>query len=284
MVRAGVAVLVGFGLSVTAGQAQTGTPDRQSFEVVSIRQSKPETPLGFAVEHGRFNANLKLQGYIGFAYDLDLVFSRETMDAMLAHLPKWVSTDTFEVHAMAEGNPSKDQVRRMVQSMLADRFKLELHFVTTEASVLALTLEKPGATGPKLRPHSEGQPCDGHMPPQDSQTIAVGAFPSVCDAITAVGKPHGAILVASRDTTIKQIAGLLSAVGNLGRPVVDQTGLSGRFDFTLEFTPPQKVNPDELQPAMLEDAVREQLGLKLKPTRAPLDALVVDHVERPSEN
>ena len=284
MVRLCLAALAGLSLRVISLEAQTPATERQSFEVISIRQSKPETPHGFSVEHGRFNANLKLQGYIGFAYELDFVFSREQMDAMLAHMPKWVSTDAFEIHALAEGNPSRDQVRHMVQSMLADRFKLELHTVTAEASVLALVLEKPGTTGPTLRPHSEGDPCDARMPPRDTAAISVGAFPPACDAITVVDKPHGAILLAARDIAVKQIVGLVSSLGRLGRPVVDRTGLTGSFDFTLEFTPQPIAQPDDLQPVMLEDAIHEQLGLKLKPTRAPLETLIIDHVERPSEN
>ena len=72
------------------------------------------------------------------------------MDSMLAHVPKWVSTDSFEIQAVAEGNPTKDQMRLMVRSLLADRFGLEVHTVTAQVPVLALVLEKPGRTGPKL--------------------------------------------------------------------------------------------------------------------------------------
>jgi bla regulator protein blaR1 len=105
----------------------------------------------------------------------------------------------------------------------------------------------------------------------------------------AVNKPHGAILAASRNTTMKQIATFVSSVGRLGRPVVDQTGLNGRFDFTLEFTPerpspPQEVQPDDFQLTTMQEALQEQLGLKLKTTNAPVDTLIVDHIERPSEN
>src|ERR1022692_34137 len=89
--------------------------------------------------------------------------SRDQMDSMLAHAPKWVSTDSFEIHALANGIPTKDQMRLMLQSLLADRFRLQVHIVTVQVPVLALVLEKPGKTGPKLRPHSEGPPCDVHL-------------------------------------------------------------------------------------------------------------------------
>ncbi len=284
---AGIAALLGLGLSLALAQAQTVTP---SFEVVFIKQSKPETRPGMKLEHGRLTANLTLSGYIDFAYDL-MPSSRERSDSMLAHAPKWVSTDNFEISALAEGDPTKDQMRLMVRSLLADRFRLEVHTVTALLPVLAFTLEKPGATGPKLRPHSEGSPCDVNLSAQDPRINTVGAFPPVCGEMMAIDKPHGAILVACRNTTIERIAAFVSSVGRFDHPVVDQTGLSGRFDFTLEFTPePKNSSPPDLrvppdyQATTLAQTLQEQLGLKLKSTKAPLDTLVVDHAERPTEN
>jgi uncharacterized protein (TIGR03435 family) len=207
---------------------------------------------------------------------------------MLARAPKWVSTDNFEIQAVASGNPTEDQMRLMLRSLLADRFRLQVHTVTSQADVIAFVLDKPGATGPKLRPHSEGQPCDVHLA---SPAHAVGVFPPACKELLAIDRPQSAILVAARDITVEQIATFVSATGRLTRPAVDQTGLSGRFDFTLEFTPersdarpPQDVQPDDFQVTTLQEALQEQLGLKLKATRAALDTLVVDHAERPSEN
>jgi uncharacterized protein (TIGR03435 family) len=87
------------------------------------------------------------------------------------------------------------------------------------------------------------------------------------------------------------IADSLASLGHLGRPVVDQTGLSGRFDFTLEWTPesngPAQSRADaplDSQGATFLEALKDQLGMKLKATKAPMDVLVIDHVERPSEN
>jgi hypothetical protein len=109
---------------------------------------------------------------------------------MLERVPKWVSTDSFEIEAVAEGNPTEDQMRLMVRSLLTDRFRLQAHTVTSQASVIALILDKPGATGPKLRPHSEGQPCDAHLA---SPAHAVGVFPPTCESMLAVDTPHGAV-------------------------------------------------------------------------------------------
>jgi uncharacterized protein (TIGR03435 family) len=268
---------------------QTATAPGMSFDVASIRPSKPGTPAGLKLESGRFSANFTLFGYITFAWNL--MPSTEQKDSMLARVPKWVSTDNFEVQAVAAGNPTKDQMRLMVQALLADRFRLRVHTVSPETAVLALILNKPGATGPALRPHAEGRPCSVPSAPQDSRKYDVGVFPPMCGEFVALPRPRSAVLVAGRDVTMEQIATFVSSLGTLTRTVVDQTGLRGRFDFTIEFTPdrtgpapPRDTQPDDSQITTLQEAVGEQLGLKLKATKAPLETLVVDHVERPSEN
>jgi len=284
----GILALVVLGFAGARVQAQT--PDalpRTSFEAAAVKPSKSETPLGETLENGRYTGNLTLLGYIESAYDL--MPSQEQTASMLSGLPKWVSTDNFEIHAVAKGNPTKPQMRLMLQSLLADRFRLQVHVVTPQVAVLALILEKPGETGPKLRPHSEGTTCDVHLPSQDSRTYAVGVFPPVCEQITAADRPGGLILVAARNITIEKVASILTSVGRLGGTIVDQTGLSGRFDFTLEYTPESRRPPtQDAQPDLpittLEEALHAQLGLKLKATKAALRSLVVDHVERPSEN
>jgi bla regulator protein blaR1 len=80
---------------------------------------------------------------------------------MFAHLPKWVITDRYSIDARAAGNPTKDQMRLMVQSLLADRFQLAAHFATQEVPVFALTVVKDGKLGPKLIAHADGRPCAG---------------------------------------------------------------------------------------------------------------------------
>lgn len=258
-----------------------------SFDVASVKPARQGTPPGVKLENGRVTANLTLSGYIVFAWNL--MPTREQTDSMLAHVPKWVSTDNFAIEAVAAGTPAKDQMRLMVRSLLADRFQLQVHTVTTEAAVIALTSARPGETGPKLRPHSEGQPCNVHLPSPKSGVYDVGVFPPTCEELLAVPRDHGVVMVAGRDLTIQKIATFLSSLGLLTRPVVDQTRFSGHFDFTIEFTPEppaptQDALPGDIPATTLEEAVHEQLGLKLKPTRAPLDTLVVDHAERPLEN
>jgi uncharacterized protein (TIGR03435 family) len=294
--------------------ASSATPQWQikaggklAFDVASIRQGDPGafTPPNFPLDagdaftrmrtndppRGRFVADFPLSIYITFAYKLSL--TQEQMRAMLANLPKWVATDRLYIQARAEGNPTKDQMRLMMQSLLAERFKLAVHFEIRETAVLALTLAKPGKTGPKLRPHAEGPPCDVPPVQQTAGTSDKGAeiFPPVCDVYGMTvnsGRKH---LGGSRNTTMERLAAALPSFGGVDRPVVDETGLNGTFDFTLEWMPEPNgpalpdpnVQPDSQGPTFLE-ALREQLGLRLESKRAPIQTLVIDHVERPSEN
>jgi bla regulator protein blaR1 len=282
---------------------QKAAGGKMEFEVASIRLAKPGTftPPNFGLDnggtysfgdpHGRFSADFPLSVYIGFAYKIWL--TPEQTHTMLASLPKWVSTDNFVIEARAPGNPTKDQMRLMLQSLLADRFKLAVHFEMQQTPVLALVLEKSGKTGPKLRPHSEGPACDKDIPlsaPVPSNAIPE-VYPPRCGIYAMRPGPNGSWLLGSRDTTMQQVANSLPSVGNLGRPVVDKTGLSGTFDFTLNFVresnqsvpPGTEAQPEAQGPTILE-AVQEQLGLKLKPVKETMKILVVDHVEEPSPN
>ena len=212
---------------------------------------------------------------------------------MLARLPKWVDTDFIEIDAKAAGNPTKDQMRLMMQSLLAERFHLAVHYETQEMPVYALTLIKPGTWGPKLIRHADGPPCDVSGPLDRATGLpddpAADVFPSRCESQTSVPGKNGRIVQGTRNTTMAILAGFLSRTG--GRPVVDRTGIIDRIDYRLEWTPESngpgipgvEVQPDP-NPVTFMDAVREQLGLKLQSTKAPVQTLVIDRIERPSEN
>jgi bla regulator protein blaR1 len=255
---------------------------------------------------GRFFAGFLLGVFIGFAYKLAPF---ETADA-LANAPKWLGTDRFEIEAEAQGNPTKDQMRVMMQSLLADRFKLAVHFETKELPVLALTQVKAGKLGPKLLPHSQGPPC----PEYKGLELELGViwdprkelYPRRCVAGESRGMPDGTWFVGSRNTTMATAVQTFytygSGAGEIDRPVVDQTRLKGTFDFVLEYKPSNNnglpaalsqapdASPGAAAPSAESggtpflEALRQQLGLKLVRTKAPVRTLVIDHVERPSEN
>ncbi|HEX4319641.1 MAG TPA: TIGR03435 family protein [Acidobacteriaceae bacterium] len=264
-----------------------------AFEVASVRRdpSGRFIPPPFSMDSddnyiptgGLFTTDTSLQTYISFAYKLDL------LDPGLSHLPEWVITEHYEIRARATGNPTKDQMRLMMQSLLAERFKLAIHFETRERPVLALTLIKPKTPGLKLRLHADGPACDSHEPPSPNSAANIDVFPPICNEYMAIDKPDHKILTGARNTTVELMAAFFSNIGQLGRPVVDHTGLNGPIDFTMEYTPDSNAAsgtsaPPDLKGETFLEAVKEQLGLKLEPTKARLDIPVVDHVERPSEN
>jgi bla regulator protein BlaR1 len=272
---------------------QSAAGGKMAFEVASVKPSKgaftpPVFPLdsgdAYTPTGGRFKADFPVWVYIQFAYKISPTDDQRIF--MLAHLPKWVASDRFSIEARAEGNPTKDQMRLMMQSLLADRFQLAVHFETHDTPVLGLALIKPGKTGPNLRLHADGPPCDTPI------AGAAQIFPPRCDVFAMILKPGGTRMLGSRNITIDQVAGSLSTPGRLGRPVVDQTGLTGRFDFTIEWVPEPNGPPppsgaaapaDPSGPSF-QEALHDQLGLKLEAARAPVRTLVIDKVERPSEN
>jgi bla regulator protein blaR1 len=263
---------------------QTAAGGKMAFEVASVRRSKADTfkspgyPLdvedSYSSTGGYFSATFQLISYIQFAYKVRL--TQEQVEAILARLPKWAAADFFDVEARAESrNPSKDQMRLMVQSLLADRFKLAVHFEDRQAPALAMSLVKPGRVGPKLRPHADGPACDDSAVPPD-------VFPSICDSYQMRANPDGTRMAGARNTTMASLVSALPLLGRLGRVVVDKTGLSGKFDFTIGWSP--EPGADDSQGPTFLEALRDQLGMKMESTQASIQTLIVDHIEIPSEN
>jgi uncharacterized protein (TIGR03435 family) len=223
------------------------------FEVSTIKPSKPdERGPRFHFEGRRFSViHISLSQLVQFSYGLQ---QREIVAA-----PNWFSSEAYDIAAEpdGEGEPSIKQWQSMVKKLMADRFKLQFHYEKRELAVYALTVAK---TGPKLI-RSQGDP---------SALPGLGFGPGNFGATNA---------------TMADIAEAMQQ-GALDRPVVDQTGLTGRFDLRLAWTPdgPRPATESADAPPDVFTAIQEQLGLKLESTRAPVDVLVIDHVERPSEN
>jgi uncharacterized protein (TIGR03435 family) len=269
-------------------------PDTGDFKPPSIAMSNDD---GSQPRDGLFHSGFPLSVDIEFAYRISLAPEQE--QAMLAAVPKWVTTERFEIEARSPGKPTKDQVRLMMQSLLEERFGLKVHVETRTVPVFAMVLAKPGKLGPKLIPHSEAPPC----PEPAAPGAALPApppnppFPYPCGVYSIERKPDGNAMWGSRNTTMALVAPMLTTIGGLGKPVVDQTGLTGNYDVAVEFSMEATRNaqraanatssPDAAAPPpgmTFMDAVAEQLGLKLEPAKAPVQMLVIDHIERPSEN
>jgi uncharacterized protein (TIGR03435 family) len=264
--------------------------DGMRFEVAAIRPDKGEfRPPSFALSSddwfrdpkGRFHADFAVVTYIEFAYKLWL--TRDQRRVMLAGAPGWVSSDRYAIEATAPLNATKDQYRAMMKALLEERFGLKIHFEEKEMPVLEMVLIKPGTPGPRLIPHEKGPACDAKPTSE--------VYPSECYSFSAMSK-DGHVLFGSRGTPMELVGRSLANVGGgtgeVGRPVVDRTGLTGRWDYTLEVAMPfgGKAAPDAPAPEgpTLLEAIQEQLGVRLKAGKDVLSVPVVDHIELPSEN
>jgi uncharacterized protein (TIGR03435 family) len=230
----GIVALVGSVAGMLAAQA----PASAAFDVASVKPNKSGTarsanfPLGpgdvYSANGGLFVASQPLGVYISFAYKL----LGNQLQGLEPQLPSWAITDLYEIQARATGNPSKDQMRLMMRSLLADRFKLAIHHETRQVPVLALVLAEPGKIGPQLRQHPDDTSCTtdpntptpavpGSGPPLLPGTIA-GGFPALCNGI--LGMPPilpGNLRIGGRNLTMAFMAESLSGGENLGRPIVD---------------------------------------------------------------
>ena len=161
-------------------------------------------------------------------------------------LPKWATTDRFDIQARTEGNPTRDQMRLMMQSLLADRFKLAIHYETRQLPVFELVLDKPGKLGPHLQAHPDDSPCSDRTSgsascsaPAPPATVA-GGFPTTCGGILPMPAKRswprpGWRTKCDHGTDCNHVD--WNAGTGVDRPVLDKTGLAGTFDFTLEWTP-----------------------------------------------
>jgi uncharacterized protein (TIGR03435 family) len=268
-------------------QSQAAVGNAMSFEVSSVKQDtsgKFITPPfsldsddNFTPTGEVFNATAPLTTYIAFAYKLD------QLNPMIEQLPKWASSDRFEIHAKAEGNPTKDQLRLMMRSLLSDRFKLTLHLETRETQALSMVRIHPDKPSLGLRLHADGPACNIMVPRSSGAAPSIDMFP--CNVATALNLPDHALIAGERNTTASQMAAFLSNVGHFGKPVVDKTGLTGAIDFAVTFTPEQPASDtSEFHGETLLEALKDQLGLKLVPEKLPLHVPVIDQLDRPSEN
>ena len=306
----------GHGQSTKEQSPITGSRTFQ-FEVASIRENKggrspsnaltanvgmndgegsPPTDSSFSV------TNMRLIILLRFAYKLSPFQEAE----LKGQLPDWALKDSFDIHARATEKPTKDQMRIMVRSLLEDRFKLAIHSEVRQTSALALEVAKPGKMGPHLQPHSSDLACATSSPanPETIGTLrqsktAGDELPEICgEILTDLVRPAGSTLpithVAARDVSMAQIAQQAQIWTMQLLPVLDRTGSSGNFDFTLNFVADgggcsdgvcaaTESQPEQSGPSFAQ-AMKEQLGLKLVPAKAPSNFIVLEKIDYPSEN
>ena len=224
------------------------------FEVATIKPSRPdEHGPRFWFEHRRFSVvHISLNQLVQFAYGLQ---EREITGA-----PDWFDSEAYDIAAQpgGEGEPSIKQWQSMVKKLMADRFQLKFHYEGRELPVYVLTVAKNGSKMTRSQGDPNAPPGLGFGPPGN---------------------------MGATNATMADFAGAMQQ-GALDRPVVDQTGLTGRFDLRLRWTPAEMSSETQSAdaPPDLFTAIQEQLGLKLVSTRTPVDVIVIDRVERPSAN
>lgn len=207
--------------------------------------------------------------------------------------PEWLSTRKYEVIAKVPPGTTKEQCNVMLQNLLAERFHLTLHHETKELRGYELVI---GKAGPKLKPSTESRPPAPE--PTSAPKVDANGFPQLNGPglIMMEGVKGKAVIsyLTARAQFLSALVEMLSKEFRL--PIVDKTGLSGKFDFMLEFAPEPpgalpppsvEVSPDiaDQSGPNLITAVQQQLGLKLNPSKVPVDVLIVDHADQiPTEN
>jgi uncharacterized protein (TIGR03435 family) len=254
------------GISVCGGFAQTAAP-RPKFETFEVATIKPVDPNAKA---GRY---ITMQGnnhFIEKAYTLKLLIAAayDLNPKAISGGPGWIESDHYDIVAVTPGEirPTHDEQMSMLRSLLSDRFKLTFHREQKVFSIYELVVAK---NGPKLKASTS--------PPDDPPALISTVYPQ-------------RIVMPARNATMSDLSRLMQRA-ILDRPVVDKTGLSGRYDFDLEWAPDETQFGGEVPVATSEApspplfiAMQEQLGLKLEATKGSIAALVVDKADRPSEN
>jgi uncharacterized protein (TIGR03435 family) len=263
--------------------AQTSPPPSQQpattsaaalpvFEVAAIKLNQSGSGSSRSnTNNGRFTAtNVSLKNVMEYeAYGIP---GSRILDG-----PKWLDSTRFDIeakmddseaghlHSLAHG-PRRLETQAMFQQLLADRFKLAVHWETRELPVYALVAAKKGSKLQPTKESTEGSGTSSHNSKSGSQFTAKGVtLPELAEGLTQE---------LSRE---------------LGRSIIDKTEIKGRYDLTLQWTPDAGAATDSAASSAdsgpsIFTAVQEQLGLKLEPAKAPVQVLVIDHAEMPSEN
>jgi uncharacterized protein (TIGR03435 family) len=256
-------------MAISAGamlaQSPAPRPKFEAFEVATVK------PVDSDPKSGRFITMQGSNRFVEKDYTLKLLIAAayDLNPRTISGGPAWIETDHYDILAVTPGDirPDHDEQMTMLRSLLADRFKLTFHREPKVFSIYQLELAK---SGPKLK--------ESTAHPDDPVVVGPGVvYPQ-------------RIVLPGRNATMGNLVSLLQRA-ILDRPVVDKTGLSGRYDFDLEWAPDETQFGGDIPPATaaatsppLFEAIQQELGLKLEATKGPVDALVVDRAERPAAN
>ena len=284
----------------SSAQASAGSQslDAQlpSFEVASIKKHPPDNGPGIRVMMGgqdpsQFHAsNVTAKMLVATAYQMK--------EFQISGGPSWINSERWDIDAKVEDSLAHElqklsraqqqaQTALMLRSLLIDRFALQVKRETKEGSVLALVIAK---GGPKLKQVPPPDPQAGPGPPP--APAAPGQPPTPAPGQSFMMMGNGLATLASNAVPIANLVNQLSM--QVGQQVVDQTGLKGTYQYTLQFTPqmgmggmplpPEEQSSSNSDTASIFTALEEQLGLKLESTKGPVETITIDHIEEPTNN
>lgn len=287
MVRMRSATLTA-GIAFLACAAFAQTANIPVFEVASVKPSPPLPPQGGVyLGPARGGPGTPDPGQITWTWArfMDLLTTAYDVKPYQINGPAWINSERYDIIARLPPAATKDQVKVMWQNLLADRFGLKLHHESKEFQLDELVLAK---GGPKLKPSSEDPtpPLTGEPPRFKDGVLSSPGF-----VITiSPGAGRADVHAISRAQPLSKLTAMLG--NQVNRPVLDKTGLTGNYDFTLEFTmdmnrlttpPPPAGAAGDIATDPSPDigsALQEQLGLRLVASKARLDVLVIDHAEK----
>ncbi len=309
-------------------QWQKDAGGKMAFEIVSVKENKaamgPDNryyrnfPWGSTATYvptgGHLIAkNVTLLELISFAYKLT---GQQITHMLQPAMPSWALQNRYDVEGKAAESPeparepTKDQMRLMVQAVLADRFQLKMHYEAKGGTVHVLRIVQPDVLGPNLKPHPADVDCSKtwtvYAPGSPVPQKPTDGLPATCSTIEGMEPPVERLHYAARGILIDEIVKMSALWYDDGRPVLDETGLKGTYDMILIFAPPantplpsaapmttpdatteaaapvarrQFINAHGVYGKELQQALKSQLGLTLENSKGPVESLVIDHLE-----
>jgi uncharacterized protein (TIGR03435 family) len=238
------------------------------FEAVAIRHNPTERDGGGAILRpgGRWEAtNLPVRTLIAIAFEVQ---SNRVLGG-----PDWLPVERYDISAVGKAEPTPEEFRQMLQALLRDRFRLSARVEKRDLPIYQLVVARGDRQlGAGIRPARVD--CDDLEAAKNAFATVAASGGRIPCGIT-FGQ-RGYVVGGSRVSVLEPML-----TGASGRPVLDRTGLTGLYDIDLEWTQAEGQKPDGVS---IFTAVQEQLGLRLEPSTAPLDVVIVERVERPSQN
>jgi uncharacterized protein (TIGR03435 family) len=262
---------------ISVASSQTATPDRLTFEVASVKPAKSASGR-FTMNGGPGTGDPGRITYTNIMLRRILLSAYEVRNYQISG-PDWLDSLRFDITAKIPDGATKEQFQSMLRNLLATRFKMTIHRESKELPIYALLTAR---NGPKVKATVD----DGSAGKQPDDQLAMiqpvegkDGFPTLSlrtPGLVSETK-SGRARVTAKETPISKFADLLS--GQLGRPVIDMTGMTGNYSFVVYFTPEDR-NPDGSSDPSIFGALQEQLGLRLEARKGPVELLVIDHAEK----